>query len=35
MRRRFDEGDGYFARLGDEWSAGTREVFRRLPRLDW
>lgn len=35
MRRRFDAGDGYFTALGQQWSAGTREVFRRLPDLDW
>lgn len=35
MRRRFDEGDAYFGLLGKEWSEGTRQVFSRLPRLDW
>lgn len=35
MRRRFDPGDVYFTTLGQEWSVGTREVFRRLPDLDW
>lgn len=35
MRRRFDPGDVYFTTLGKEWSAGTREVFARLPALDW
>jgi putative proteasome-type protease len=35
MRRRFDPGDVYFATLGKEWSAGTREVFSRLPDLEW
>jgi putative proteasome-type protease len=35
MRRRFDEGDGYFSVLGKQWSEGTREVFSRLPNLDW
>ncbi len=35
MRRRFDPGDVYFSTLGTEWSAGTREVFGRLPGLDW
>jgi putative proteasome-type protease len=35
MRRRFDPGDVYFTTLGKEWSAGTREVFGRLPDLDW
>lgn len=35
MRRRFDPGDAYFAALSAQWSAGTREVFGRLPDLDW
>ena len=34
-RRRFDEGDPYFTELSDEWSEGTRQVFRRLPELRW
>jgi putative proteasome-type protease len=34
-RRRFDDGDEYFAALGHEWSEGTREVFRQLPELRW
>lgn len=34
-RRRFEEGDAYFAALGHEWSEGTREVFRQLPELTW
>jgi putative proteasome-type protease len=34
-RRRFDEGDAYFAGLGREWSEGTRQVLRRLPDLAW
>jgi putative proteasome-type protease len=34
-RRRFDDGDPYFAALGHEWSEGTREVFRQLPELRW
>jgi putative proteasome-type protease len=34
-RRRFDEGDAYFAALGHEWSEGTRRVFRELPELLW
>ncbi len=34
-RRRFDEGDGYFAALGDAWSSGTRQVFRELPEFAW
>ncbi len=35
MRRRFEAGDAYFAALSRQWSEGTREVFRRLPDLDW
>lgn len=35
MRRHFEPGDVYFTTLGKEWSAGTREVFSRLPALEW
>src|SRR4030095_1795203 len=35
MRRRFDQGDAYFATLSKEWSEGTRAVFRQLPALQW
>jgi len=35
MRRRFDEGDAYFSSLGKQWTEGTRQVFSRLPNLDW
>ncbi len=35
MRRRFDVGDEYFSSLGKQWTEGTREVFDRLPNLDW
>ncbi len=35
MRRRFEEGDAYFAALSKEWGEGTRQVFRHLPELDW
>lgn len=35
MRRRFDEGDAYFSNLGKQWSEGTRQVFSRLPALEW
>lgn len=35
MRRRFDDGDAYFTALSDQWSEGTRQVFRRLPELQW
>jgi putative proteasome-type protease len=30
-RRRFDEGDPYFADLSRQWSEGVREVFHHLP----
>jgi putative proteasome-type protease len=35
MRRRFDAGDTYFSELSAQWSKGTRQVFRKLPALDW
>lgn len=35
MHRRFDEGDAYFSSLGKQWTEGTRQVFTRLPNLDW
>ena len=35
MRRRFDDGDPYFSALGKQWTEGTRQVFSRLPNLDW
>ena len=35
MRRRFDQGDPYFATLSKEWGEGTRAVFRQLPALQW
>ena len=31
MRRRFDEGDAYFAELSGQWRVGVRDVFSRLP----
>ena len=34
-RRRFDDGDAYFAALSHEWSEGTRRVFGHLPELQW
>jgi len=34
-RRRFDDGDAYFAALSRQWSEGTRHVFRQLPELQW
>lgn len=35
MKRRFDAGDAYFEVLTRQWGAGTRQVFRELPPLDW
>lgn len=35
MRRRFDQGDTYFNELSKQWTEGTRQVFSRLPNLDW
>ncbi|MGR8998258.1 MAG: peptidase [Gammaproteobacteria bacterium] len=35
MRRRFDNGDAYFSELGKQMTEGTRQVFSRLPNLDW
>ena len=35
MRRRFDQGDAYFNELSRQWTEGTRQVFSRLPGLDW
>jgi putative proteasome-type protease len=35
MRRGFEEGDPHFASLSNQWSEGTRQVFRRLPDLRW
>ena len=35
MRRRFDQGDQYFAALSADWRAGVRKVFRELPDLEW
>lgn len=35
MRRKLDEGDPYFQALSQEWSRGTRRVFRGLPDLVW
>lgn len=35
MRRRFDQGDEYFAALSADWRAGVRKVFRELPELAW
>ena len=34
-RRRFNEGDAYFAALRADWSEGVRKVFRELPKLEW
>lgn len=35
MRRRFDEGDVYFAQLSRQWSEGVRKVFAQLLPLQW
>ncbi|QNT70811.1 peptidase [Defluviicoccus vanus] len=35
MRRRFDEGDAYFAALSRQWSQGVRCVFSQLTPLQW
>jgi putative proteasome-type protease len=35
MRRRFDEEDAYFRALSKQWSEGLRQVFSRLPNLEW
>jgi putative proteasome-type protease len=32
---RFDEGDAGLTALIRNWDEGTRQVFRRLPGLDW
>jgi putative proteasome-type protease len=34
-RRRFEQGDPYFAALSKEWSDGVRTVFNGLPELEW
>ncbi len=34
-RRQFDDGDAYFHELTRAWVDGTRQVFRRLPDLNW
>ena len=34
-RRRFEHHDPYFDALSRAWSEGTREVFAKLPRLEW
>jgi putative proteasome-type protease len=33
FRRRFDEGDPYFAALSRQWSDGVRQIFSNLPPL--
>jgi len=35
MRRRFVEGDAFFAALSRQWSEGVRQVFSQLPALRW
>ncbi len=34
-KRRFEEGDSYFATISAGWSAGVRQAFRELPELEW
>ncbi len=34
-KRRFEEGDSYFAMISAGWSAGVRQAFRELPELEW
>jgi putative proteasome-type protease len=34
-RRRFEEGDPYFRKLGREWNEGLRHTFSLLPALTW
>ena len=34
-RRRFAQGDPYFAALSREWSEGVRGVFKRMPEPGW
>ena len=34
-RRRFADDDIYFSALSNDWSEGTRQVFRHLPELPW
>lgn len=35
MRKKLDDDDAYFRALSQEWSRGTRQVFRGLPDLAW
>lgn len=35
MRRRFAQGDAYFATLSADWRDGVRKVFAELPDLPW
>jgi len=35
MRRRFEQGDPYFASLSRQWSEGVRTVFKQLPEPPW
>ena len=34
LRRRFEQGDAYFAALGKQWTEGVRKVFSELPELE-
>lgn len=33
-RRRFEQGDAYFAALGKQWTEGVRKAFSELPELE-
>jgi putative proteasome-type protease len=35
LRRRFADGDAYFAEIGRFWSAGLRRVFAEAPDVPW
>ena len=35
MRRRFEQGDPYFASLSRQWSDDVRAAFRQLPEPLW
>lgn len=35
LRRRFLQGDGYFSKISDIWSAGLRRAFGEVPEVPW
>lgn len=35
LRRRFQEGDPFYAEIGQFWSAGLRRVFAEAPEVPW